>query len=241
VKKLSDQKRQEFMAWLTSRPQLPEISKQIVVELLNAHDVMSARICLIQDNNDLEVVSEFGINKHEAKLGKVTQTHVWQDKNDDTFKVIAGISHDAWVADDLAYICPLKINHINIGYVQIFFKAYPSSPQQMHEILDDLSIVLSSYFIFQKHLDQYHKDIELLASTLRIKESDYRKNFQSLTARQVSILELMSMGMTNKRIGLELGFSEATIHAETSEIYRQFGVNGRKDAISILRVVSSRV
>ena len=234
VKRLADQKRQEFMAWLTSRPLLADISKHIVVDLLNAHDVMSARICLIKENNALEVVSEFGFNKKEAKLGKITQTQEWQDTGDATFKVIAGISYDAWVADDLAYVCPLRVNNLNIGYAKIYFKAYPSSPQEMQVILDDLSTGLSLYFNYQKQLDQYYKDIELLALALRIKAGDDLQNIQGLTARQRSIIELMSLGKTNKEIALKLGFSEATIHADSSEIYRQLGVNGRKDAISIL-------
>ena len=87
----------------------------------------------------------------------------------------------------------------------------------MQVILDDLSTGLSLYFNFQKQLDQYYKDIELLVLALRIKEGDDLRNIQGLTARQRSILELMSLGKTNKNIASKLGFSEATIHAESSE------------------------
>jgi hypothetical protein len=136
MKKLADQKRQEFMAWLTSHPHLADISKHIVVDFLNAHEAKSARICLIKDNNDLEVISEFGFDEKEAKLGIVTQTHEWQDRNDATFKVVAGISMDAWISDDMAYVCPLKVNNVNIDSLRIVisFSLYGN----VHKYVDGL-------------------------------------------------------------------------------------------------------
>jgi DNA-binding CsgD family transcriptional regulator/predicted DCC family thiol-disulfide oxidoreductase YuxK len=233
MKKLADQKRQEFMAWLTSHPHLADISKHIVVDFLNAHDAKQARICLIKDNNDLEVVSEFGFDEKETKLGVISETAEWQDRNDATFKVVAGISMDAWISDDMVYVCPLKVNNVNIGYAQIYFKQYPDK-EEMAVILDDLGTGLSLYLNYQKQLNQYYKDIELLALALRVKEGDDLKRIKTLSARQRTIIELISLGNTNKQIAMKLGFSEATIHADTSEIYRLLGVDGRKEATALL-------
>jgi DNA-binding NarL/FixJ family response regulator len=133
----------------------------------------------------------------------------------------------------MAYVCPLKVNNVNIGYAKIHFKKYPDA-DEMQVILDDLSTGLSLYLNYQKQLDQYYKDIELLALALRIKEGNNLKNIKSLSIRQRTIIELMSMGQTNKQIAMKMGFSEATIHADTSEIYRILGVEGRKEATALL-------
>lgn len=56
---------------------------------------------------------------------------------------------------------------------------------------------------------------------------------QSLTARQSTILRLMSEGMKNREIAFAIGFSESTVRLETIEIYKKLGVHGRHEAIRV--------
>lgn len=58
-----------------------------------------------------------------------------------------------------------------------------------------------------------------------------RKISKTLTARQVAILGMIRESMTNRSIGLELGFSESLIRQETIIIYRKLGVSGRRDIL----------
>src|SRR5262249_8883419 len=50
---------------------------------------------------------------------------------------------------------------------------------------------------------------------------------QSLTARQRTILELLSRGDTNKAIARQLGMREGTVKAHVRQIMRKFGVTNR--------------
>lgn len=56
-----------------------------------------------------------------------------------------------------------------------------------------------------------------------------------LTARQISVLELMAQEFTNAQIAARLGYSSATIRADALHIYREFGVHSRHDAVRAAR------
>lgn len=56
-----------------------------------------------------------------------------------------------------------------------------------------------------------------------------------LTARQLRVLHLMAKKMTNRDIAIALDYSVSTIKQETTAIYREFGVTGRREAISEAR------
>jgi len=56
---------------------------------------------------------------------------------------------------------------------------------------------------------------------------------QSLTARQSTILQLLSDGMKNREIAFAIGFSESTVRLETIEIYKKLGVQGRHEAVRV--------
>jgi DNA-binding CsgD family transcriptional regulator len=53
---------------------------------------------------------------------------------------------------------------------------------------------------------------------------------EDLTERQMTILDLMSRGMTNAEIAQELILSESSIRQETVRIYRALGVGSRTEA-----------
>ena len=56
---------------------------------------------------------------------------------------------------------------------------------------------------------------------------------QALTARQSTILQLLSDGMKNREIAFAIGFSESTVRLETIEIYKKLGVQGRHEAVRV--------
>ena len=53
---------------------------------------------------------------------------------------------------------------------------------------------------------------------------------ETLTSRQLNILQRMAEGKTNAEIATELILSESTIRQETVRIYRALGVTGRQEA-----------
>ena len=53
----------------------------------------------------------------------------------------------------------------------------------------------------------------------------------SLTTRQIEILELLRKRLRDKEIAEELVISPATVHQHLKQIYRKLGVNGRRHAV----------
>lgn len=56
-------------------------------------------------------------------------------------------------------------------------------------------------------------------------------SFESLTPREVEVLECLAQGLANKEIALRLTISEHTVKYHISSIYSKFGVNNRTEAV----------
>jgi DNA-binding NarL/FixJ family response regulator len=60
-----------------------------------------------------------------------------------------------------------------------------------------------------------------------------RKTHQSLTPREVEVIELISQGMRNKDIGLVLGISNETVHVHIKNIFTKLNVEDRTGAVHV--------
>ena len=58
------------------------------------------------------------------------------------------------------------------------------------------------------------------------------REFPRLSSRQVAVLELISLGMSNKAIARELDLAEGTIKVHVAALYRALDVHNRASAIS---------
>jgi DNA-binding NarL/FixJ family response regulator len=56
-----------------------------------------------------------------------------------------------------------------------------------------------------------------------------------LTRREQQLVELISRGLTNKEIALELGLSEQTVKNHIHRVLRKVGVNDRLEAVEMCR------
>ena len=66
-----------------------------------------------------------------------------------------------------------------------------------------------------------------------IKEQDPPPSLtEPLTTRELTILQLLATGMTNKEIAIQLSLSVNTIKMYTSQLYRKLDVNRRTEAIA---------
>ena len=54
---------------------------------------------------------------------------------------------------------------------------------------------------------------------------------ESLTQREIEVLQLTAQGLANKQIGLVLGISEHTIKFHLSSLYAKMGVTSRTEAV----------
>jgi two-component system, NarL family, response regulator YdfI len=62
--------------------------------------------------------------------------------------------------------------------------------------------------------------------------SDLTKE-ESLTSREMEVLQGLSQGLANKQIGLALGISEHTVKFHVSAIYSKLGASNRTEAVRI--------
>ena len=55
--------------------------------------------------------------------------------------------------------------------------------------------------------------------------------YESLTERELEVLELVAQGYTNKAIGLRLGISDRTVQGHLARVYGKLDVNSRTEAV----------
>jgi DNA-binding NarL/FixJ family response regulator len=56
---------------------------------------------------------------------------------------------------------------------------------------------------------------------------------ETLTSREIEVLQWLAQGMANKQIGLALGISEHTVKFHVSAIYGKLGVTNRTEAVRV--------
>lgn len=60
-----------------------------------------------------------------------------------------------------------------------------------------------------------------------------RVSTRALTSRETEVLQWMSIGKSNKEIGVALGITEATVKVHMTHILEKLGVSGRTEAIGV--------
>jgi DNA-binding NarL/FixJ family response regulator len=55
--------------------------------------------------------------------------------------------------------------------------------------------------------------------------------FETLTGREIEVLQYVAQGLANKQIGLAMGISEHTVKFHISSIYAKLGVSNRTEAV----------
>lgn len=79
-------------------------------------------------------------------------------------------------------------------------------------------------------IDNYKK---LKSQEYKIKDIDHRTIRKMLTKREYDTLSFLSQGLSNKKIGEEMGISEKTVKNHVSSILEKIGANDRLEAVVI--------
>jgi DNA-binding NarL/FixJ family response regulator len=74
-----------------------------------------------------------------------------------------------------------------------------------------------------------HKVVQQLTSGRPLGSEDV---VETLTEREVEVLNLVARGMTNKAIGKQLGISDRTVQGHLANIYGKLGVSSRTEAVT---------
>jgi two-component system NarL family response regulator len=86
---------------------------------------------------------------------------------------------------------------------------------------DDLLDTIRTVHIGEKFVPQHLLD-----------KIEQNKNIPNLSPRELSVLQLMKKGKSNRAIGVELGITESTVKSHVKNILIKMGVNDRTQAVT---------
>jgi LuxR family maltose regulon positive regulatory protein len=121
------------------------------------------------------------------------------------------------------------------GYIRIFLHEGPPmqrllaqwSAQASDGPLRDYSIYLLSQFDTEPH--------QIMAAQTRV--SPTGDLVEPLSQRELEVLHLIALGMTNQEIARRLIVSKGTVKAHTASIYRKLDVANRTEAVARARKI----
>ena len=117
----------------------------------------------------------------------------------------------------------------------IFMTAHGDIPMCVQAMKAGATDFLTKPFRQQQMLDAVNR--ALAADRQRRAEqktvSDLRQLYESLTPREKEVIALVSTGMRNKRIGIELGVSEITVKVHRVNVMRKMQARSPADLVKI--------
>lgn len=108
--------------------------------------------------------------------------------------------------------------------------------QQLRQRLDDfrhdIEIVAEFESLADARASGLSADVILLAPARGISDSDDEDpGIESLTAREIDVLELVAQGLSNKEAADRLGISDQTVKFHLASITGKLGAANRTDAV----------
>ena len=86
---------------------------------------------------------------------------------------------------------------------------------------------------FATTADARASDVEADALLVALRERDVTDGVESLTAREVQVLELLAEGLANKAIAARLGISDQTVKFHVAAISGKLGAHNRTEAVRL--------
>jgi DNA-binding NarL/FixJ family response regulator len=75
--------------------------------------------------------------------------------------------------------------------------------------------------------------MQSLASNRVVNSVDDPELIEALTGREMEILQLLALGLTNKQIALRLGISAHTVKFHLSSIFNKMGTTNRTETVKL--------
>jgi DNA-binding CsgD family transcriptional regulator len=207
-----------FIEWLSYHPSADEISRALVLDHLAGLGACCARIGLLNADDSLTFVGEYGFE--DGRAGKTFTGPEWRAWNHDAADIALGRNPNHWSNDRKLIMYELRYHGVIQGHLVVRFSEPISEPERVAEIVLDYAVPLSLYL-------SMNGDSRKVVGSLPA-EGD--TGADQLTPRQLSILGGMVEGKTNHELATELGFSVSTIRHETMRIYQALSVSDRKEA-----------
>jgi DNA-binding NarL/FixJ family response regulator len=118
------------------------------------------------------------------------------------------------------------------GWLDLPLRAFGALPSAVDE--DELAAAIAA---LGRGLSVWHpalfsslqsRPAEPLASPVKLPDE-----IEALTERELEVLQLMALGLANKKIALDLAISEHTVKFHISSIYGKLGAGNRTEAVRI--------
>ena len=110
------------------------------------------------------------------------------------------------------------------------------SPQQRQDLRDQLETSVPDVVgEFSSLAEARDSDIDadafILAAPTAVPDFDGTPAVESLTPREIDVIELVAEGLSNKAVAVRLGISDQTVKFHVASIYGKLGAANRTDAV----------
>ena len=212
---------QKWTELVSSADTVAEFGKKLVHSDLSPASTVGAHIYQLDTKGQIELVGGYGLNP----LGLNLKVSAWDDHLLSTAIRTRVLTHEVIVNEEgehHLYVTAVMKGDEPLG---AFVLSQRAKDEAVHpdEIISATGQILGLW-MHAMGLDQDWKQKAKANGTGGEADPD------SLTDRQLKILELMARGMTNSEIAQELILSESSIRQETVRIYRALSVSSRSEA-----------
>ena len=210
---------------------MTKADKKIRILLADDHNIVRTGIRqLLESANDLKVIAEAGD-------GEEAQALIEQHKPDVAVLDIqmpkaSGIEVTRWVRSHLPEVGVLILtayddNPYVMAVLQAGANGYVLKTGQPDELIQAVRDVYEGKSTLDPNIAR-----RIMSDVFQKQE----KSVESLTDREMDVLQLAAKGFTNKAIGVQLGISDRTVQGHLAHIFAKLQANSRTEAV--MRAVS---
>jgi len=236
----------DFLVYLASRPTLKEVCNQMVFRWQSSYLIGDTCIGTIRPDGSLTFSGSFkyeAVDNHPHSAASIwdnlppaiavrdQQARVWVNRGE----IEEQFSELAATMPHLSSVmaAPLMTRKTPYGVLVACSDEPLANPEEALAEFTELSLALSLYVFYILGVPELQPDASPPAT--RPIEVPRRRSLvpDQLSLRQLTVLDLVAQGHSNRSIGRLIGFSESTVRQETMVIYAFLGVSGRKEAVEV--------
>lgn len=209
---------QKWTELVASADTIAEYGRKLVHSALTAPSAVGAHIYQLDSRGQIELLGGYGLNP----LGNNLRVSAWDDHA--LSKSIRSRELTQEVQDLEGIDYRLKVIAIMKGDEPLGAMVISQREEELDELPKDLAAAMSQVLGLWLNSMGFGQDWKPNGNLNSESDPD------SLTDRQLRVLDLISRGMTNAEIAQDLILSESSIRQETVKIYKALGVSSRLEA-----------
>ena len=232
----------DLIAYLAERPSMDQLAQYLVLQTFRTHGPRGALIYVFFSDGTVQSAGSFGLPVDVVRA--LHSLSLWDrapavDAIRDGSPVLLNGPDEIrttypWLEQQQALLTPtvawpLAVGNQRVGSLQVHF-ADRFDEIRLAESFSEVSPILGLYLGIRNAAAESSADSQDHSRRANVRSSAAP---ESLTQRQLQILDMLAMGMTNPQIASRIGFSDSTVRQETMAIYRFLGADGRRDAVQI--------